>query len=101
MVNGCKEVMVTGRKLPKKIQPILYKDPAYDLAFIKPPIGFKMPHLPLAKDLSILKEGDKVMAIGHPYGLKYTATQGIVSKVYRVHNHIRYIQIDAALNPGK
>jgi serine protease Do len=27
-----------------------------------------------------MKDGDQVVAIGHPYGLNYTATQGVISK---------------------
>jgi len=51
-------------------------------------------------DSEKINEGDKVIAIGHPYGLKYTVTQGIVSKAARLHNNINYIQLDAAINPG-
>ena len=40
------------------------------------------------------------MAIGHPYGLNYTATQGVISKVDRIRDGLKYIQIDAAINPG-
>jgi serine protease Do len=32
--------------------------------------------------------------------LKFTATEGIVSKAKRLHNGLNYIQIDAAINPG-
>jgi serine protease Do len=41
-----------------------------------------------------------VVAIGHPYGLNYTATQGVISKVDRIRDGVKYIQIDAAINPG-
>ena len=47
-----------------------------------------------------MHDGDEVIAIGHPYGLNYTATEGIVSKAKRLQNGINYIQIDAAINPG-
>jgi len=40
------------------------------------------------------------LAIGHPYGLNYTATQGVISRVDRVQQGLNYIQIDAAINPG-
>jgi serine protease Do len=49
---------------------------------------------------SPVHDGDRVIAIGHPYGLKYTATEGIVSKAKRLQNGLNYIQIDAAINPG-
>src|SRR5205814_7233075 len=47
-----------------------------------------------------VQDGDEVLAIGHPYGLNYTATQGVVSRADRVQQGIHYIQIDAAINPG-
>jgi serine protease Do len=58
-----------------------------------------MPGLKLAAG-SDVKDGDMVLAIGHPYGLNYTATEGIVSKAKRLQQGINYIQIDAAINPG-
>ena len=48
-----------------------------------------------------MKDGDEVIAIGHPFGLNYTATQGVISKVDRVRQGLHFIQIDAAINPGK
>jgi serine protease Do len=47
-----------------------------------------------------MKDGDEVVAIGNPYGLNYTATQGVISKVDRIREGLKYIQIDAAINPG-
>ncbi len=49
-----------------------------------------------------IKTGDKVYAIGNPFGedlTKFTVTEGIISG-FRVDNGIEYIQTDAALNPG-
>ena len=47
-------------------------------------------------------DGDQVLAIGHPMGLKYTTTQGIVSNSSRFMDEkdLNYIQTDAAINPG-
>jgi len=47
-----------------------------------------------------MKDGDDVVAIGHPYGLNYTASQGVISKVDRIRDGLKFIQIDAAINPG-
>ncbi len=48
-----------------------------------------------------IREGEKVYAMGHPMGLDYTFTAGVVSAV-RVdpENGLSQIQHDAALNPG-
>jgi S1-C subfamily serine protease len=49
-----------------------------------------------------VKQGEQVIAIGNPYGLSFSVTQGIVSNVHQTgENKIdAYIQIDAALNSG-
>lgn len=54
-------------------------------------------------DSSALKVGQWVYAIGAPFGLDYTATQGIVSALSR-HlpdgNYVPFIQTDVSINPG-
>ena len=49
-----------------------------------------------------VKVGEKVIAIGNPLGLSFSATEGIVSAVHRPgQNKLPYyIQTDVALNPG-
>ena len=44
--------------------------------------------------------GDPVMAIGHPGGLAWTVTTGIISAFRKGPEYIRYIQTDAPINPG-
>ena len=51
-------------------------------------------------DLASLREGDEVIALGHPLGLSYTVTRGIVSTRAREYQGQTYIQTDAAINPG-
>ena len=47
-----------------------------------------------------IRVGEHVFAIGHPLGLEYTFTQGIVSAVRRLIDEQEYLQIDASINPG-
>lgn len=58
-------------------------------------------------DSSNLQVGQRVIAIGNPFGLEHTVTSGIVSAVGRVVQHelggyslAQIIQTDAAINPG-
>lgn len=44
--------------------------------------------------------GDEVLAIGHPRGLHFTSTRGIVSEASRVTRDGRFVQTDVAINPG-
>jgi len=99
VVRDNKTVIVAGSKFEKQIVPVLFLDTKYDLAFIKPPVGHTMPKAEI-NDSKNLDEGDKVIAIGHPFDLKYTATQGIISSLLFEEDDINYIQHDAALNPG-
>jgi serine protease Do len=86
--------------IDKKLAKIVFYDERYDLAFLLPPVDMdNLPTLGLG-NYSILKDGDSILAIGHPFGLNYTATQGVISRVDRVQQGLNYIQIDAAINPG-
>lgn len=99
VTNDAKEVVISGRNFPKTISRLMFSDPSFDLAFLEAPA-----HIHLAKinlgEIDTVEEGDEIIAIGHPYGLKFTATRGIVSKAKRKWNDKYYIQIDAAINPG-
>jgi hypothetical protein len=44
--------------------------------------------------------GDEVLAIGHPRGLHFTSTRGIVSEASRRTPDGRFVQTDVAINPG-
>ena len=62
-------------------------------------------NLPLVKigDSDALEVGEWVLAIGSPFGLEHTATQGIVSAVGRnlpSGAYVPFIQSDVAVNPG-
>ncbi|MCK9373434.1 MAG: trypsin-like peptidase domain-containing protein [Sulfuricurvum sp.] len=99
VVNGLKQVLISTKTLPKTIGDVVYDDPAYDLAFIRPPktIGTQTP---LELSTSPISDGDGVIAIGHPYGLNYSTTEGIISRASRMQGEVEYIQFDAAINPG-
>ncbi len=47
-----------------------------------------------------ISQGDLIFAIGNPLGLERSVTQGIVSSTTRTIGHLRFIQTDAAINPG-
>ena len=98
VVSGLKEVVISSKKIKRSIAEVVYDDSLYDLAFIK--IDFEMPKMPLKLSTKIVEDGDIAIAIGHPYGLNYTATEGIVSRASRLQGELEYIQIDAAINPG-
>ncbi|MDP1559730.1 MAG: trypsin-like peptidase domain-containing protein [Nitrosomonas sp.] len=80
--------------------------PAHDIAVLKVGIGLQRPRpVPLGTSHD-LKVGQKVFAIGNPFGLDWTLTTGIVSALDRSlpgddgRNIENLIQTDAAINPG-
>lgn len=93
------EVTIAGKAFDKSLTRVWYTDRKHDLAFLEAPKNIELPEIALGKYES-MHDGDPVLAIGHPYGLNYTATQGVISKVDRIRDGLKFIQIDAAINPG-
>lgn len=93
------EVTIQGRLFDKRLARVWYTDKKHDLAFLQAPTDVQIPIVKLG-NYEETKDGEVVVAIGHPFGLNYTATQGVISKVDRVREGVKYIQIDAAINPG-
>jgi len=84
---------------------VVVADPKSDVAVIKIK-GKNLPHA-IIGDSSKLRVGDVTLAIGNPFGLSQTVTQGIVSALGRstseVSNLVDYasfIQTDASINRG-
>lgn len=98
VVSGLKEVVISSKKIKRSIAKVVYDDSYFDLAFID--FDFEIPKNPLLLSTKTIEDGDTVIAIGHPYGLNYSATEGIVSKASRIYGELEYVQIDAAINPG-
>ncbi|MDY0116502.1 MAG: trypsin-like peptidase domain-containing protein [Sulfurimonadaceae bacterium] len=99
VVSGLKEVVISAKKIKRCIASVVYDDSYFDLAFIKYDGMFQAKN-PLLLSEDTIEDGDLAIAIGHPYGLNYTSTEGIVSKAARLQGDLEYIQFDAAINPG-
>ncbi|MBV7484979.1 S1C family serine protease [Bordetella sp. BOR01] len=93
--------LADGRRSSAKV---VGADPDTDLAVLKLDAGTRpLPVATLAADRS-LRVGDVVLAIGNPFGVGQTTTQGIVSALGRnglgINTYENFIQTDAAINPG-
>ncbi|MEM1120437.1 MAG: trypsin-like peptidase domain-containing protein [Bacteroidota bacterium] len=99
VVRGNREVVIDSSQFDRQLVEVLFVDEMHDLAFLSVPRNVEIPEVNLGK-IGLVKEGDHVVAIGHPFGLKYTTTQGIISSTFHQQNDITYLQHDAALNPG-
>lgn len=101
VVHDADEIKVTladQRELKAKI---IGTDPQSDLAIIKVDAK-ELPAITFA-DSSKVEVGDRVLAIGNPFGIGQTVTSGMVSALGRATLGLDYedfIQTDAAINPG-
>ncbi len=101
VVRDVQSATLRGRHFGKQLCRVLFTDEKHDLAFLEPPTRLDAPFETISLGrYEDLQDGDPVLAIGHPYGLNYTATQGVISRVDRVQQGLHYLQIDAAINPG-
>lgn len=99
VVDGADEVIVTLTDKREFKAKIVGADKRTDVAVVK--IDAK--NLPAVKigDVSKLRVGEWVMAIGSPFGLENSVTAGIVSAKQRdTGDYLPFIQTDVAINPG-
>jgi serine protease DegQ len=91
--------LADGRQLSAKV---VGTDPETDLAILKVNAS-NLPAITFANSEK-LNVGDVVLAIGNPFGVGQTVTQGIISALGRSHLGINtfenFIQTDASINPG-
>lgn len=102
VVADADEITVTLTDKREYKAKIIGTDPKTDLAVVK----IKADNLMPAKlgDSDQVRVGEWVVAVGHPFGLSYTITTGIVSAKGRANRAVAeyedFIQTDAAINPG-
>jgi S1-C subfamily serine protease len=103
VIADARQVEVTMHNRKKYKATVVGTDPSHDLAVIQ----IKAPELipAVLGDSRNLQVGQKVFAIGNPFGLAGTMTRGIVSSIRPVREPNgamidEAIQTDAAINPG-
>lgn len=104
VVEGMSEISVVladRRQFPARV---LIDDARSDLAVLKIDVGAeRLPTINI-DDRENLEVGDLVLAIGNPFGVGQTVTNGIVSALARtdvgITDYSFFIQTDAAINPG-
>lgn len=102
VVDGATDINVALSDKREFKGQVVGRDPKSDVAIVK----IAANHLPTLAlgDSSKLQVGDYVLAIGDPFGVGETVTQGIVSATGRagldIEGYEDFIQTDAAINPG-
>ncbi len=102
VVEGADEIEVTLTDSRRARARVIGTDPETDLAILKIELD-KLPVIVLGNS-DTLAVGDRVLAIGNPFGVGQTVTSGIVSALGRsqlgINTFENFIQTDAAINPG-
>jgi S1-C subfamily serine protease len=102
VIEGAQDIRVTLADRREVSARLVGTDPKTDLAVLKLP-GAGYPVVALA-DSSRVEVAEVVLALGNPFGLSQTVTQGIVSAVGRadlgIADYEDFIQTDAPINPG-
>jgi S1-C subfamily serine protease len=75
------------------------RDPLKDIALVKIETIEDLPYAEMATVRNMLP-GDPVYSVGHPHGIWWTMTKGIISKFFEFEDHNKWIMHDSALNPG-
>lgn len=104
VIEGAEEVQVTladGTSMPAKV---VGADPPNDLAVLRIDVApERLNPVPLGR-VDTLRVGQRVIAIGNPFGLERTLTTGVISALGRIIENNAFlgevIQTDAAINPG-
>ena len=102
VIKGSKSIRVTLNDGRNAKANLIGDDPDTDLAVLK----IEMKNLPQAKTANPveLQIGDIALAIGYPFNIGQTVTQGIISATGRTqlksNTYASFIQTDAAINPG-
>jgi len=103
VIDGMTEIRVALSDRREFEAEVKLRDPKTDLAVLHIKSGEVFPALDFANS-DALEVGDLVLAIGNPFGVGQTVTQGIVSALARtqvgVSDYQFFIQTDAAINPG-
>ncbi|MBS0405507.1 MAG: trypsin-like peptidase domain-containing protein [Proteobacteria bacterium] len=102
VVEGADAIEVVLPDARSAVAKVIGTDPESDLAVLKINLD-KLPVMVLGNS-DQMQVGDRVLAIGNPFGVGQTVTSGIVSALGRnqlgINTFENFIQTDAAINPG-
>lgn len=103
VIEGMTEIKVVLSDRREFTAKVLLTDPQSDLAVLRIAAGEPLPYLEFANS-DAAEVGDIVLAIGNPFGVGQTVTNGIISALARtavsISDYQFFIQTDAAINPG-
>ena len=104
VIENAEEITVTiGDDTTEYNAKLIGRDADSDIAVIKIESNVSLNPIKLGDSNSLLV-GDVIFAIGNPFGIGSTVTQGIISALNKnkvgINRYENYIQTDASINPG-
>ncbi len=102
VVENAESIRITFNDRETFDAEVVGTDPQTDLALLKIKVNRPLPHVSFG-DSDHLRVGERVLAVGNPFGVGQTVTMGIVSAKGRSIGLMEYedhIQTDASINPG-
>jgi serine protease Do len=109
VIEGASEITIKFHNDPKEYKAkVIGTAPALDIALVKVEAPAALLKPMKLGDSDALKVGQKAIAMGNPFGLEFTVTEGIVSAIRKNPGAVgsgdgfvpNVIQTDAAINPG-
>ncbi len=101
VIAGHREVAVEDGEKNRYLAYVVMANPEVDLAFLHvPELSAVQSSIQLPADDYSPVEMQRVMICGYPFGMPFTITKGIISSVSQPMSGRKYIQTDAAVNPG-
>ena len=104
VIENAEEITITiGDETTEYNAKLIGRDADSDIAVVKIEANIALRPIKLADSNSLLV-GDLIFAIGNPFGIGSTVTQGIISALNKnkvgINRYENYIQTDASINPG-
>ena len=104
VIENAEEITITiGDDTTEYNAKLIGRDADSDIAVVKIESAITLKPIKLADSNSLLV-GDVIFAIGNPFGIGSTVTQGIISALNKnkvgINRYENYIQTDASINPG-
>ena len=97
VVSGQSDVQVVTYKRGTFAGKVVGSDPTHDIAVVK--VDADVPSTKFG-DSGNIEVGHKVVALGSPGGLDFTASEGIISARRQDSRGVEYFQMDVPVNPG-
>lgn len=100
VVKGNKKVAIEDDNQDRVIGKVIMINPDTDIAILKTEKPLKTEHSLVINSGLEINSRQKVYALGYPFGMPFTITEGIISNPEQHMNGKHFVQTDAAINPG-